>query len=93
VILKKGTPLGSLLTPWPVNRNMLNALRPDLSPSTGLAVAKRPLNATASSVYQAIDSAYQAVGQAPEDRIVVTNIRQADGQYVLLVAGLPGVSK
>lgn len=65
---------------------MLAQLRPDgASPTTMLMVAKRPLNASASGVFQVIDPASQSVNELPEDRIVVSNVQQVDGQYVILV--------
>ncbi len=69
-----------------VNRLMLLALRPGgSSPTTMLTVARRPLHAPASTVYKMLDSANQKVVELSEDRIVVTNIAQVDGEYVLLV--------
>lgn len=50
-----------------------------------LTVARRPLHAPASTVYEMIDPANQKVLELTEDRILVTNITQVDGQYVLLV--------
>ena len=65
---------------------MLVALRPDgSSPTMMLTVAKRPLNASASDVYEVINPASQTVRELSEDRIVVTGIQQVDGQYVVLV--------
>jgi hypothetical protein len=65
---------------------MLVALRPGgASPSTMLSVAKRPLNSTAATPFQMIDTANQSVRELTEDRIVVTGINSVDGQYVVLV--------
>ena len=65
---------------------MLAQLRPGgSSPTTMLAVAHRPLNASAATVYQVVDRASQQVHELSEDRIVVSNMRQVDGQYVVLV--------
>ena len=70
----------------PVNRNMLVAQRPGgSSPTTMLTVAKRPLNASAATVFQLIDPKTLSVRELFEDRIVVSNIRQVDGQYVVLI--------
>lgn len=78
--------LRRLLTAGVVNRLMLLALRPGgSSPTTMLTVARRPLRAPASTVYKMIDSANQKVVELTEDRVVVTNITQVDGEYVLLV--------
>lgn len=69
-----------------VNRLMLVALRPGgSSPTTMLTVAKRPLHAPASTVYEKINPANQKVLELTEDRIMVSDITQVDGQYVLLV--------
>ena len=71
-----------------VNRLMLLALRPGgSSPTAMLTVARRPLRAPASTVYKMIDFANQKVIELTEDRVVVTNITQVDGEYVLLVTG------
>lgn len=69
----------------PVNRNRLLTQRPGgLSLSTVFTVAKRPLNSSASAVFQPIQSARLSVEELLEGRIVVSNIRQVDGQYVVL---------
>ncbi|KAG7291190.1 hypothetical protein NEMBOFW57_001202 [Staphylotrichum longicolle] len=86
IFLLLGLLMRRLLTAEAVNRLMLAALRPGgSSPTTMLAVARRPLHAPASTVYEMIDPANQEVLELTEDRIVVTNITKVDGQYVVLV--------
>src|SRR6266536_1812647 len=68
-----------------VNRNMLAALKPaGSSPSTMLVVAKRSLNAS-SEQFIPVNTNAQVVRELPEDRILVSDVTQLDGQYVVLV--------
>jgi hypothetical protein len=76
-----------------VNRNMLVALKPEgSSPSTMLTVAKRALNAT-SGQFLPINAAVQVVRELPEDRILVPELDQLDGQYVILVGTAKAVGQ
>ncbi|KAL8412762.1 hypothetical protein RB596_009357 [Gaeumannomyces avenae] len=71
---------------FPFNRHMLMAFQPGpSSPADMLTVAKRPLNASATTVFQQVSPKYRFVSGLPEDRIVISNIEQVDGQYVVLV--------
>lgn len=70
---------------FPVNRNMLVALRPEgSSPSTMLTVAKRPLNAT-SGTFLPFNLNQQTVFELPQDKIQISHVGQLDGQYIILV--------
>lgn len=73
------------LTNYPVNRAMLQAMRPyGFSPSTMLTVYKRPLNAT-SGQFLPLLADNQVVRELPEDRIEISKMTQLDGVYVILV--------
>lgn len=68
-----------------VNRNKLLSQQPGrLTPTMMLAVAKRPLNSSASALFQPIESARLSVVELFEGGVVVSNIQQVDGQYVIL---------
>ncbi|KAH7319277.1 hypothetical protein BKA65DRAFT_98212 [Rhexocercosporidium sp. MPI-PUGE-AT-0058] len=69
----------------PFNRMMLAAMRPDgSSPSTMLTVGRRALNAT-SGQFLPFNGDVQFVRELPEDKVVVPQVYQLDGQYILLV--------
>ncbi|CZS99040.1 uncharacterized protein RAG0_07538 [Rhynchosporium agropyri] len=69
----------------PFNRMMLAAMKPDgSSPSTMLMVARRPLNAT-SGTFLPFNQDSQYVRELPQDKVVLPQVSQLDGQYVLLV--------
>ncbi|KAH7391362.1 hypothetical protein BKA64DRAFT_710267 [Cadophora sp. MPI-SDFR-AT-0126] len=69
----------------PFNRMMLAAMRPEgSSPSTMLTVGRRALNAT-SGTFLPFNRAVQFVKELPEDKVVVPQVTQLDGQYIILV--------
>lgn len=68
-----------------VNRKMLVAMRPQQSsPSTMLTVAKRGLN-SGNQPFVPINPNIQSVRELPEDRILLPQMSQLDGEYVILV--------
>ncbi|KAL2063426.1 hypothetical protein VTL71DRAFT_5231 [Oculimacula yallundae] len=77
----------------PFNRMMLAAMRPDgSSPSTMLMVGRRALNAT-SGTFLPFNRDLQYVRELPEDKVVVPQISQLDGQYIILVTQPKAVAK
>ena len=73
------------LTEPVVNRMMLAAMRPEgSSPSTMLTVGRRALNAT-SGTFLPFNRVVQFVKELPDDKVVVPQVTQLDGQYVILV--------
>ncbi|KAI6708799.1 hypothetical protein JHW43_008674 [Diplocarpon mali] len=77
----------------PFNRNMLEALRPDgSSPSTMLTVGRRALNAT-SGQFLPFNRDAQFVQELPVDKVVVPQVTQLDGQYVILVGQAKSVGE
>jgi hypothetical protein len=51
-----------------------------------LMVARKALNASASDPFQVADRASMTILGLPDDKIVVSNVQQVDGHYVVLVA-------
>ncbi|KAK3940117.1 hypothetical protein QBC46DRAFT_354389 [Diplogelasinospora grovesii] len=77
----------------PFNRAMLVQKRPGgSSPSTMLVVAKRALNAKTTDKFQVMPMNTQAVNELPEDRITVRDVKQVDGEYILLITPPAGVA-
>ncbi|KAG4419274.1 hypothetical protein IFR04_007593 [Cadophora malorum] len=69
----------------PFNRMMLAAMRPEgSSPSTMLTVGRRALNAT-SGTFLPFNRVVQFVKELPDDKVVVPQVTQLDGQYIILV--------
>lgn len=64
---------------------MLAAMRPEgSSPSTMLTVGRRALNAT-SGTFLPFNRVVQFVKELPDDKVVVPQVTQLDGQYIILV--------
>ncbi|PBP19869.1 paired amphipathic helix protein Sin3a [Diplocarpon rosae] len=77
----------------PFNRNMLVAMNPDgSSPSTMLTVGRRALNAT-SGQFLPFNRDAQYVRELPVDKVVVPQVTQLDGQYVILVGQAKSVGQ
>lgn len=86
-----------------VNRFMLKALeksgldesmeqmRGNGTSRANLSVAWKPLNASSSTTFQSIDIQSKTTkSKVMKDAILVKNVRQLDGQYVILVEGMGG---
>jgi len=64
---------------------MLAQQRPyGASPTTMLQVGRRPLNAT-SGTFLPFNPGGQIVRELPEDRIMVTGVKDLDGQYIMMI--------
>ncbi|PSR75449.1 hypothetical protein BD289DRAFT_191008 [Coniella lustricola] len=67
----------------PVNGKMLDDLKPagqPNAPQPKLTLARRPLNASSTTMFEAVDTVIQT-----DSHLVAENITQIDGQYIVLV--------